>query len=465
MSTNKFASSDSAANESVDAEKSILSQLGKISDELSTLKRDRSSYLKSSDVKALYAELNRVAPQILKLPTRSKAVGDKLDDVFQLMSLAFLTVGLKNSAPACYASLITVKRLLDHLGANFGDGQHAATVTFTESDVSAVESRLKEIEGIIQFAKESQESPVIIELLEKKLDICKGGLQQVRTNIGKIDPQLQPVLDKLVYIRREILSIGSSSTVFSPTSFSKILDELRSIESKRVDGRFVDPVSQQPLAEQQRVNSLIDECHDLIDDFSATKDDKLDPSVRPIYKELVELKNSLEGLLITHRWTLRETDLFAYQKKLQNFDNILKEKAKESDGEVHGHSILLYLLRRCYAIIYKLLESSEAISEALQPIHNQLTTARRCLLEVKKMGGLSNARELYPYQMKLASIDNLRVDGKFMVGDTIPEGQGLLNALLNECFDIIYELKVELDERSASSEVNSEDESERDDPE
>lgn len=35
------------------------------------------------------------------------------------------------------------------------------------------------------------------------------------------------------------------------------------------------------------------------------------------------------------------------------------------------------------------------------PIHNQLQTLRRCLLEVKDSGGVSNARELYPYSMKV----------------------------------------------------------------
>jgi hypothetical protein len=36
----------------------------------------------------------------------------------------------------------------------------------------------------------------------------------------------------------------------------------------------------------------------------------------------------------------------------------------------------------------------------------------------------------------------MRVDGKFMVGQDIPEGQGSVNALLAECFDLSYELRV-----------------------
>jgi len=44
--------------------------------------------------------------------------------------------------------------------------------------------------------------------------------------------------------------------------------------------------------------------------------------------------------------------------------------------------------------------------------------------------------------MKLASMDNMRVDGKFLDKDKeIPEGQGICNSLLSECYDILYELQ------------------------
>jgi hypothetical protein len=36
----------------------------------------------------------------------------------------------------------------------------------------------------------------------------------------------------------------------------------------------------------------------------------------------------------------------------------------------------------------------------------------------------------------------MRKDGKFLVGDDIPEGQGSVNELLAECFELSYELRV-----------------------
>jgi hypothetical protein len=97
---------------------------------------------------------------------------------------------------------------------------------------------------------------------------------------------------------------------------------------------------------------------------------------------------------------------------------------------------------------------------ALMPVHNQLSTVRRCLVEVKKAGGpysgtpllkfmLIIARELYPYGMKLNSIDGMRVGGKFMTEDgSIPEGQGTVHALLAECYELLHELRSEIEEDS-----------------
>jgi hypothetical protein len=46
----------------------------------------------------------------------------------------------------------------------------------------------------------------------------------------------------------------------------------------------------------------------------------------------------------------------------------------------------------------------------------------------------------------------MRVDGKFMVGDDIPEGQGSVNDLLAECFELSYELRVAAENENDSGE-------------
>lgn len=37
----------------------------------------------------------------------------------------------------------------------------------------------------------------------------------------------------------------------------------------------------------------------------------------------------------------------------------------------------------------------------------------------------------------------MRVEGKFFIGKDLPEGQGSVNALLAECYDICYDLRAQ----------------------
>lgn len=194
---------------------------------------------------------------------------------------------------------------------------------------------------------------------------------------------------------------------------------------------------------------------------------------RPTYEILLGIRNDLEKLSLTQAWSLRETDLYDFQRKLDKIDesrgqggNFFDEKGRPADLWVQR--TMLYLIRRSYAYIYSFMISSEPVSEALLPIYNQLQTLKRCLVEVKKSGGVSSVRELYPYSMKvcyfectrawnhahnlqLNSLDNMRVDGKFVVNGDIPEGQGSVSELLAECFDMNYELRLIAEEGDAAN--------------
>lgn len=503
-------------------EESILNYLLEVRSSLAKLKQNRTQYLNSKDVQTTYQhvltkvrELDDIRKNSHETPAKSAAtlihstelhnrVDSVLDDVFQLLSLCFLTVGLKNSAPATYASLSTVESLLEHLN---------ESNVFTHHDLSPIKERLEEISKIVE---QKNSSPAYDEdgnddrlreidnerkknkieedlLLRAKLKHCKDEYDILEGKLEEIDPSLSTVMEKLFRIRRGLLSLVASakktmsksdintnsllqeqndlqtnnesltddkhlvSQEYVHEKLSVLKNELSELESNRDDsGKFKSLESHQMAEKGQSVlNGLLDDCHDLVNDLSHQKNGglTLDPYLQPIYEQLIDIKTTLENLMITRRWTLRETDLFSYQKKLNEIDNKrINGKFPTKSQDSKGQSILLYLLRRCYAIIYKLLESSEPVSEALQPIHNQLSTVRRCLLELKRMGGVNNERELYPYQMKLASLDNLRTEGIFYDSDgNIPEGQGILNALLAECFDILHELKVEAEEKAQNS--------------
>jgi hypothetical protein len=52
--------------------------------------------------------------------------------------------------------------------------------------------------------------------------------------------------------------------------------------------------------------------------------------------------------------------------------------------------------------------------------------------------------------VQLNSLDNMRVDGKFVISGDIPEGQGSVSELLAECFELNYELRVAAEEAASS---------------
>lgn len=506
-------------------ERQMLAKLIAIRDQLTALKLDRQTYLRHEDIMRIY---NQVVAEVSLLNTiRSdpsledeyNRVDVVLDDVFQLLSLSFLTIGHNKSAAATYASLSTVRRLLSHL---------KESQIYTGNDYEPVRARLDEIQAILK-QQSDRENPEVIALIERELKVCVEGLREVEEAYNHVIPEVGPLLQQVYGIRREIMSVASTPDGAKNRTLAlelqPLLKRLQTIEKRHLTGDKNEFVTESGAKIVDKSVGLlagqIDDCFELIKDFEA-ETNRVDPSLLPVYSELLHLKTTLEGLTITHRWTMRETDLYGYQKKLQAIDERRvgglfvpdrecktcedgkdSELAKSSSGEAKtkpdasgasknasnvsdvstklsglsldskktsttpssptklaGQSILLYLLRRCYALIYKLLESSEPISEALTPLHNQLKTMRRFLLDIKRLGGISSVRELYPYQLKLRSIDIKRVDGKFMQGNSIPEGQGMVNALLAECFDICHELQVDYDNEDDEEDDEEENEEE-----
>ncbi|KAK6200325.1 uncharacterized protein RJT21DRAFT_121218 [Scheffersomyces amazonensis] len=522
-------------------EKSIHEKLIEIYNTVLSLKNNRNKYINSKQIYQIYdgfllwlheLKITRKDEELkglnLNLPNNNDFL---IDDIWQLLSLCFVTCGLIKFAPATYSSLSTVNKLLDHLK----EGQ-----VYTYEDLKPIRIRLDEIKSIIEQKNDDddydednnngdyQEDPSKSHhdeenlLLRTKLNKCELLYNSLESNFKNFPRDLELIYNKLISIRKVILNyLTANSTESNNKSIHKkdpkiinkvnqLKSDLKEIESLRDinDGKFhsklVEPSKQLQSDNkiQPVINGLIDDCNNLlqdlliqnestslsielsklnikddleVDDLITNEDkEKLDnlsnvnSKFESIYNQLSDLKLKLENLLVTRRWTMRETDLYSYQQLIKSIDEqrlllnnqITANQADDSSPSIiqdklniinnhlrKNHTLILYLLRRCYGLIYKLLESSEPVSESLQPIHNQLSTVRKCLLEIKRVDGLNNLRELYPFQFKLASLDNLRNDGKFIINNQIPEGQATLNALLEECFDIIHELKIELEEK------------------
>ncbi|KAG0652120.1 hypothetical protein D0Z07_0985 [Hyphodiscus hymeniophilus] len=420
-------------------EQPILENLQRIRDELTLLKQDRSTYVKSSDVMVLY---DKVVEQVRLLneirvdkPKEDNRLDRVLEGCFQLLSLFFMTIGKNNEAPAAYALTSTIKKLLEHL---------LEVDLYSSKDLEHITHTLERLRGIVKKSQtDSSYSPKLVTLLSSRLDVCQDLLDQLLGRLGRLTHELPGLHEKLISILRSI-SLANTRTKFSSTEVEKLQGQLKEIDAQRVNGNFVSADGEIPAGNDE-VKDLLNRCLTWSEIVLARKG-AMPEEFAGTYQTLVDIRNTLDKLSLTQAWSLRETDLYDYQRQLERIDESRVDgnfvDAEGKFAELYVQRTLLYLVRRSYANIYFLMVSSEPVSEALLPVYNQLQTLRRCLIEVKNSGGVSSPRDLYPYSMKLNSIDNMRVDGKFMIGDDIPEGQGSVNELLAECFELNYELRV-----------------------
>ncbi|KAI9771330.1 MAG: hypothetical protein M1840_002300 [Geoglossum simile] len=319
---------------------------------------------------------------------------------------------------------------------------------FSDKDLESISRTIEQMHDIVQRGKENNYSPQFLALLEERLNACRDQLSHLHEHLSNLSLELAPTHEKLISILRSIAAANTRRN-FPTAEVKAFQSQLKDMENSKVDGIFVAADGTIP-AGQQIVNELLGRCQQWAE-LVLERHGEFDEGFKPTYEKLCDIRNQLEKLTLTQAWSLRETDLFNFQCELDRIDEA-RVNGEFIDEQGNAANLfcqrtLLYLLRRSYAYIYSLIVSSEPVSEALLPVFNQLQTLRRCLIEVKKSGGVCSPRELYPYSMKLNSIDSMQVSGMFMVGEDIPEGQANVKSLLAECFDLCHDLKVEAEDK------------------
>lgn len=238
----------------------------------------------------------------------------------------------------------------------------------------------------------------------------------------------KPLQDELTSLRRELGVVASRPTGFTASDIypfqEKVIPmhlspccssqnwrdmfKLRQIERSRSD-LFSPKDGSEPLAGQGLIIGLMEQLYEETHDLIASTE-SISASLVPLADRLKEIKAQLERLVLTHRWTLRETDLHTFQVyiprtishtqrpleadrlfvqlQLQDIEKLRVDgKFKDPDGNVpEGQAMVNFLLRGCYRLITKMLSENVPVAEALMPIYNQLSTVRRCLVEVTKWG-------------------------------------------------------------------------------
>ncbi|KUI72607.1 hypothetical protein VM1G_08547 [Cytospora mali] len=378
-------------------EREILERLLTIRDSLLLLKQDRTKYIRSQDVMGLYESTIEEVRKVNEVRSMSSedAGENRLDKVmescFQLLSLFFMTIGRTNEAPAAYSLTSTIKRLLDHL---------TESNLFSAKDLDSMAKTLDHLSKTVNET-DSRHSPYLVKLLSKRVSLCQTSLRNLQKQLEALDDTLLHVHEKLISILRS-MSLANTKAKFNTSEVEKLQAQLKEIDAQRQDGKFV-AVDGNVVKGSDQVSELLSRCL-AWSDIVLERKGVIPEQWRKIYDVLYGIRNDLDKLSITPAWSLRETDLYDYQRQLDQIDearvdgNWLDDEG--NPAELYVQRTMLYLIRRSYGYIYHFMVLSEPVSEALLPVYNQLSTLKRCLVEVKNSGGVSTARELYPYSMK-----------------------------------------------------------------
>ncbi|KXN73772.1 hypothetical protein CONCODRAFT_74991 [Conidiobolus coronatus NRRL 28638] len=425
-----------------ESEELIYSELVQLRSELKRLKKQAPNY-DLNQLKRVYEELN-IQDQGNDYDEYSNPVDKIIDDAYQIISLFWMALGKLHESPATYIQLVSIQQCLDHL-LEFG--------VYTLDDLLPFQNRLNELGEILKVTEDKVKSKnyparsiCLRTLVLKKLAQCRSSLKKLMDQWEYRSDELVPIQDRLIQIRRE-LAIYVNQKIDDKTVFTRFLSELKDLDKLRIDGKFIGPDGV-PLKGQTQVIGLMEECLEAIEEIQ-TSNHEDHSTFSPTHHKLFTLRRELHNLYLSRRWTLRETDLIKYQHQLNEFDATSQNGVYiDENGQPLTNQVLLhFLVQKCYSLLYKLLSASEPVAEALIPVYNQILTLRKCLYEVKKLGGPFTLRELFPYQIKFSSIENLMTNGQFL--DTegqAPEGQVILQALLKECKDILYQLKDMVDD-------------------
>jgi len=197
-------------------EQPILDKLMRLREELTLLKADRTSYVKSSDVMPLYERVveqvqllneiradkpdednkgtSQAAARITITNSEACSVDRVLDGCFQLLSLFFMTIGRNNEAPAAYALTSTIKRLLDHL---------IEVDLYSEKDLVHCTHTLEKLREIVKQADGSYH-PKLLAMLSSRIELCQTSLTVLNNRLARLAPELRPIHEKLISILRSI---------------------------------------------------------------------------------------------------------------------------------------------------------------------------------------------------------------------------------------------------------------------
>ncbi|KAJ1910058.1 hypothetical protein IWQ60_010860, partial [Tieghemiomyces parasiticus] len=221
-------------------ESRVLENLVSIRHRLSRLKKDQKSYYREEDVVSLYDELCQQVARLREVREQEShdndqyrnRVDDVIDDIYQLFSLFYLALGKNREVPATYVQLVTIKQNLELL---------SEIDVFKLDDLQPYRKRLEALEKIINNSESQENSgfqPAQLSYISKRLRQCKRKLEELCRSVEEISPELIPIRRQLIEIRKRLVLL-STQKHFDASSIREVQVQLREIDNKRDDGKFL----------------------------------------------------------------------------------------------------------------------------------------------------------------------------------------------------------------------------------
>jgi hypothetical protein len=222
-----------------------------------------------------------------------------------------------------YSMVSTIKRILDHL---------TQALFYSNKDLEDIGRNLKKFRETIEQQKELND-PHIVELIQKRIDICEIQLVQLRGFLSKLTPDLEPTYDKLVSILRS-LSACNVKSKYPKAEMEDLHNQLKEIqESLHQSGAcpgIVDDLVAQYEAKLRVAHENSSDPQKLVTDLLSRcliwwqvikqRPGKIKEGFEDQYQKLLHIRNSLESRQLLQAWSMRETDLYSYQRQLDRID-------------------------------------------------------------------------------------------------------------------------------------------------
>ena len=257
---------------------------------------------------------------------------------------------------------VCFQKLLDHM---------KESGVYTSNDLQPFKVRLKELKDMIMaevdfvqpgelelsaphppqatldassMGEDPSSKAAFTKLLLRKHDKCQSRLKELLASLSVICVDLVPLHQKLITLRRRLAALAAQKT--DKADLEVVAEELRKIESSKVDGKFyagnveADETEAAAPPGQAILSGLLEDAFEILQEIQSTEEE-VDPQLRPIFDRLSEIRTQLERLTLTHRWTLRETDLYNFQVSLQEIDRMRVDgKFVDADGnKPHGQRV------------------------------------------------------------------------------------------------------------------------------